>query len=437
MILSLGVPSGPAADATAPIVLNDDGAWSWFEDERAIVAGDQVIVGSVARGRIDPARRGNVEVASYNVRSGRTIRAVLHERLEADDHDSPALWERPDGRILAVYAKHGPENRIYYRLTTQPRDIRAWNAEQVFVPSEQSRVTYSNLHWLGGEREGRGRLYNFFRGHDASFKPSWMFSDDRGETWRAGGLLIDFPHRARHRPYVKYASNGRDTVHFFFTEGHPRNYDNSVYHASYRAGRFQRSDGGDIKALADGPLTPAEATRIFQGDADNVAWTHDLALDQSGRPRAVYSVQKDSAGLPPGQGGRDHRYRYAAWTGQAWSDREIAFAGRRLYAGEDDYTGGICLDPHAPGVVYISTSAHPISGEPLAGGHYGIFRGTAPKDGGAWTWQAVTSDSQHDHLRPIMPQGRIEDRTVLIWLRGRYRSYTDYDLEVVLRLEPR
>jgi hypothetical protein len=44
--------------------------------------------------------------------------------------------------------------------------------------------------------------------------------------------------------------------------------------------------------------------------------------------------------------------------------------------------------------------------------------------------QAVTRDSSADNLRPIVP--RTEDRAeLLLWLRGSYRSYTDYGQEVV------
>ena len=49
----------PAA-AGGPIVLNDDGGWCWFQDERALVVGDTLLVGSVASGRDDPERRGKM-----------------------------------------------------------------------------------------------------------------------------------------------------------------------------------------------------------------------------------------------------------------------------------------------------------------------------------------------------------------------------------------
>lgn len=104
------------------------------------------------------------------------------------------------------------------------------------MPSGSSRVTYANLHWIAGRRAARTMISS--AGLDNTFKPSWMASDDWGNSWRAGGLLIDFESAAfRHRPYVKYASDGRGTIHFAFTEGHPRDFDNSIYHANLANGK--------------------------------------------------------------------------------------------------------------------------------------------------------------------------------------------------------
>ena len=38
------------------------------------------------------------------------------------------------------------------------------------------------------------------------------------------------------RPYLRFATNGRDAIHFITTEDHPRNYDNSIYHGSIKGG---------------------------------------------------------------------------------------------------------------------------------------------------------------------------------------------------------
>jgi hypothetical protein len=424
------------APAAAPVVLNDDGGWCWFQDERAVVVGDRLVLGSVASGRTDPSRRGAVEATGVDLRGGAGTRFRLSSTPVAkpggyDDHDAPAFAVRGDGRLLAVWAGHGFDDRILSRVSTRPGDPSAWGDESAFSPSAASRVTYSNLCRLSAEH---GRIYDFFRGKDDRFKPSVAWSDDEGRTWAAGGVVVDVPAAFRHRPYVKYASNDRDTVHLVYTEGHPRDFDNSLYHVLYRDGGLRRSDGTLIRSLAEGLREPAEGTRIFQGDPANVAWAADVALDHDGRPYAAYSVQKDSGGLAPGRGGTDHRYRLARWTGAVWQDGEIAHAGSRLYAGEDDYTGGIALVPGDPGTVIVSTNADPATGAPLVSAadgkrHWEIFRGTSP-DGRAWSWKALTRDSTVDNIRPVVPaaDGR---PPIVLWARGAYRSYTDYDLEIV------
>lgn len=415
------------------VVLNDDAGWCWFEDERVVVCNEKLIVGTVANGSFDKDRRGDIDVASYDLASQKVLRSTLHKNLQADDHDSPAFLIRPDGRILAMYCEHGVESKIYYRISTRPGDATEWQEEKIFVPSESSRVTYSNLHFLRKENGGKGRIYDLFRGLNGSFKPSWMISDDLGETWKTGGLLVDFQAAMKHRPYVKYASNGKDTIHFLFTEGHPRNFDNSIYHAFYRDGWICDSGGKKIKKLEDGPIAPSQATRIFSGDPNNVGWTQDMHLDRRGNPRVVFSVQKDSAGLPSGIAGQDHRYHFARWDGKRWQDAEIAYAGSRLYAGEDDYTGGICLHPDDENTVFISTNVDPVSGVKLSSGHHEIFQGSTRDGGKTWNWRPITENSTLDNLRPIVPHWA-KGKTALLWLRGTFSKYTEYNLQAVLKI---
>jgi hypothetical protein len=429
-----------ASEPKKVIVLNDDGAWCWFQDERVVIDSGILLVGSVANGTHDAARKGDIDVVTYDLTTGKIERHVLFDQLEADDHDAPALWIRPDGRLLAVFAKHGPENRFYYRLT-RSADPTDWGDVQTFSPSPSSRVTYSNLHFLSAENEGRGRLYNFYRGLDASFKPSYAFSDDEGKTWSSGNVVIDVPLKFRHRPYVKYASDGRGMIHLLFTDGHPRNFDNSVYHVGYHDGMLRTSDRAPIRELTKGLRDPNEGTRIFRGDADNVGWVSDTHLSEDGHPYVVFSVQKNAAGLKSGaaSAGQDHRYHYAWWDGRKWHDHEIAYGGTRLYAGEDDYTGNICLHPDHLDTVYISTDADPASGKPLISSadhrrHYEIFRGKTADGGTTWRWQPVTHNSTVDNLRPLVPKWNC-DKTALLWFRGTYQTYRNYQTEIVVLIE--
>ncbi|MEZ5367031.1 MAG: BNR-4 repeat-containing protein [Bryobacterales bacterium] len=432
-------PQTPPAEAAAPFVVADDAGWCWFEDERALVSGDTLIVGSVASGRRDPARKGDIQVTVYDLSSGAAQTIELHDQLQLDDHDSPALIERPDGRFLAVYAQHGNENHFYYRVS-EPNQPAQWGPERQYVPSEPTRLTYQNLYLLRDENQPKGRLYDFFRGLHNSYKPSYVYSDDWGETWQTGAVVIHVPTEYRHRPYVKYASDGQASVHLFYTEGHPRNYDNSVYHVVYSKGELHGSDGTAIAKLDQGLERPEQGTLVFAGDPNNVAWVSDLQLDPQGRPVGVFSVQKDSAELPDGVAGEDLRYHYARWDGEHWVEHELAYAGGKLYPGEDDYTGNIALDPAKLDTVYFSSDADPATGAPLISAadgkrHYEIFRGHTEDGGASWNFTPVTRDSTLDNIRPLLPSAPA-GRRVLLWLRGEYRAYTDFDLQAMaLRLD--
>lgn len=406
--------------------INDDGGWCWFQDERALFLDHQLIVGSVAAGSHDRSRRGNLEVSALDLDTGRVVRSVLHAHLQRDDHAAPALLARPDGRILAVYSKHGADLEIRYRITSRPGDITEWEEERSYrILPTATGVTYSNVYRLAGEG---GRIYDFYRG--PGFDPNVLVSDDEGRSWQDAGRLLAGPGR----PYLRYASNHRDAVHFVCTEQHPRDFDNSLYHGVLRQGVIYNSFGEEAGRLGSRPAVFEGLTRIFKGDADNVAWPADVGLDEQGKLSVVYSVQKDGASKPPGQGGLDLRYRYAWFDGTQWRDHQVAFAGSRLYAGEDDYSGLICLLPRSLDTVYFSANVDPATGEPLLSKtdgqrHYELFKGVTADRGETWTITALTQNSTQDQLRPKAIGGG-PSGSALIWLRGKMTTFTDYDLDL-------
>jgi hypothetical protein len=428
-----GATSADFPFAATPVVLTNDAGYCWFEDPRALFVGQSLVVGSVASGWQDASKRGDIESVVHDFASSKTTVTELHDRFELDDHDSPAYVVRPDGKLLAMYAKHGSENHSYYRVSSGA-SLTMWDAERTFTPSSSTRLTYSNLFLLKSENN---RIYDFYRGLDNSYKPSFAYSEDGGDTWRSGNVVINVPSTQKHRPYVRYASNGKDTIHLLYTEAHPRDYDNSLYHVFYRSGSLHQSSGAELHLLSQGLTQPNEGTRIFQGSADQVAWGMDLTLDADERPVAAYSVQVGSAGLPTGQGGDDIRYRYARWDGSSWKDFPLAYGGSKLYSGEDDYSGLASIDPTDANVVYLSTNADPVSGKPLISTgdnkrHYELFRAVTADGGQSWKFTPITKDSTVDNLRPVVPSPGADGRRALLWLRGVYRSYTNYQQELVM-----
>ena len=421
-----GYPANYVAGAL--VRLNDNGGWSWFMDPRVIVDEGKLIVGSVrsvgpeATTRDDP-RWGNVEIEVYDIATGKVDTTVLHPHFQQDDHNGPAFLVRPDGRILAIYTKHAVERKVYWRIS-EPHNPLAWGPTSILeTPGRDVTYAGDNDTYSNPFRLPNGRTYNFFRGvnHD----PNYMYSDDDGTTWKYGGRWLY--GRTGYSPYLKYASDGKGTVHFVTTEDHPRNFDNSLYHGYLRDGTLYHSDGrgvGPLNTGTEAKIATWDFTKVFQGTPDNVAWMVDIRLDKDDRPYVLFSTQVDGRGLPRGQGGMDLRYHYARWDGRAWYEHEIAYAGTRLYPSEDDYSGLGALDPNNPDVLYISTDADPATGKPLVSAadqrrHYELFRGVREGKSDRWTWTPITRNSTVDNLRPIIPKWN-DRRTALVWMRGKY-----------------
>ncbi len=420
------------------ITINDNGGWSWFSDERAIVdtsvgAAGKIILSSAANaaGSEGATRNGDIDVMSLDVATSTTTRFTLHAALQADDHDSAALWRRPDGRYLAMYSQHGGDNFSRYRISTNPGDISSWGAEQTI--NNTAGTTYSNLLYLSAENGGNGVLYDFTRTSDID--PHVNISMDQGTTWTAvAGQLLNWPLPTGDpkytgvdgsRPYLKYTTNGVDEIDFITSTDHPRAYDNSIYHGVVKGGKVYDSFGNvvDNNLFDLVAKKPTDYSTVFNTDTSplSYAWTTDLQLDPQGHPYAAMTARN-------GSDSTDHRFLYGRFDGTQWSVHEVAKAGGYLYASENDYTGLMALDPSNANRIFISTPIDPRTQVSMP--HYEIFQGLTSDGGATWAWQPITFNSTEDNIRPIVPKWDA-NHTALLWMRGTYSSYTSYDLDIV------
>ncbi len=415
-----------AAAQTGPYSVRhlvDDGCWTWFNDERALVDGNSLIIGS-----IDSAGVSRVDVVTLRNTEGTvTVQPYPLSRWKSkDDHNNPALLKLSNGQLLAAYAKHHLEPICYWRLARMHQSTVGlqldWGPErQMTVPA---KATYNNLFQLTEEND---RIYNFIR--CVGFNPNVMVSDDQGQSWSDPLVLIKSGGDGT-RPYVKYFSNGKDRIDFLYTDGHPRQEPtNNVYHLFYQDGAFRRSDGSVIKTweqLSSSPLVPRDGTVVYDGSRAGRGWVWDFEYDLTGQPVAAYINSFDH------EVGNDLRYRYGRWfdADQAWSERQIAYAGTHLYVPENHYAGGIAIDPENIDQIYISADVNPVNGKPLTSGHYQIFQGVTSDQGQTWGWTQLTFDSEVDNIRPIVPRNHGCTHCV-IWLQGEYRTYTDYQTRIV------
>ena len=436
-VLSVGEPPLPATVFPLAVLTNTaavpNGAWSWFEDERCIVdanapGGPRLLVSSVSSAADGDDESGDIDVTWLNMLDESTGHFELKNRFQRDDHDSAALWVRPDGRYLAVFAGHTSDPYTRWRISTNPHDPSAWETEQTFYHS--NNTTYSNVHFLPGDNGGAGRLYNFSR--ILNWDPSVMTSDDHGSTWSGTGKLITMGGGSD-RPYVRYFSNG-DRIHFITTEEHPRDYDNSVYHGYVKDGVSYDSDGNVIDSDifdSSGPLptafTPVFLTgTVFGATTMRRAWTIDVAIDGDD-PVVLFIARARGSTV-------DHRFFYGRYSaGSGWTVYEIAHAGGYLYAAEDDYTGLASIDPDDPNVIVLSSDIDPRDGSATA--RYELYRGRTSDGGATWTWIPLTENSTEDNLRPLVPSFTDGFERVMVWMRGTYTTYTSWDTQAVVMRE--
>src|SRR5690606_20591678 len=112
-----------------------------------------------------------------------------------------------------------------------------------------------------------------------------------GRTWETGRILV-LPERTyrNRRPYMKVHANGRDAIHFAFTDGHPNaEPTNSIYYMKYRDGALLRANGERIATLSDGPVDPAKTDLVYNGnEPSGKAWIWDIAETAQGQPVIVF-----------------------------------------------------------------------------------------------------------------------------------------------------
>ncbi len=421
----------------APIKFSDNGAWSWFQDERAVVdpAAGRLIVGSTANrlGTGGLSKDGDVDVTFVDIATRRPTRSfTLRDHLvttstqSGDDHNTSALLVRPDGAYLAMYAGHNNDYYSRYRIYKNG----LWSPERVFDWSTETPggsdfpVTYSNLFYLSAER----RVYNIARSADRS--PNFMVSNDLGETWRYGGQLTEAKTRVGYVDgYFKYTDNGVDRIDFIATEHHPRDFNTSIYHGFIKGGKSHATDGRVVDGSIFDRRAPSvdQFTRVFRagtvvrGQPMTHTWTTDVQTYRDGTITALFKARA-------GDSLEDQRIFYARNDGHGWKWQYIAKAGPSLCPSEQDYTGLGALDPTDPKRVYISTPIDPRDGEST--GVHEIYSGKLKA--GRWHWRVITQGSSVDNLRPIMPESNARNR-VLLWMRGTYNCASSYDVDIVGR----
>lgn len=393
-------------------LLTEDGAWCWFSDPRAIYHHGEKQ--KFYFGFINS--QGDVCVGSQDLRSEATRTFVLHDTLEIDDHNVPSFLILPSGKLLAFYNEHN--GNVYVRKSVRSEDISAWEETQIIASeTEKYNYCYTNPVRLAEES---GRIYIVGRkvGPTRSFEQWWQYmkySDDDGKTWSDDIVLLDNGGR-KNPPYLKITSDNESRIDFLFTDGHPKiGSDVSVFHMYYEAGIFHQTNGDTIAGMDQLPIAIASVDKVYDASKSNVrGWIWDIAMQQ-GNPVITY------ARFPTED---DHIYQYAYWDGVQWVDEEVVNSGSWMASlrqgdvvKEAHYSGGIVLDHQDPTHIYLSREFE---------GKFEIEHRKLLQDG-QWSTSMITEHSAVNNVRPYVVKNVPGQQSILLWMTGIYRHYTEYE----------
>ncbi len=404
------------------IQFSSNGAWCWYQDERAVIdkVNNIIIIGS------NRTSNGHDYVDIYDIPTGR-IRNDDLGYIGSDDHDTPGLLIRPDGKYLAMFAKHNSDKITQYRIF----DGGTWSADKTFDWNTQPggadfNTTYSNVYYLSAE----DRTYDISRGNGHGGQ-NFIISIDQGDTWSYGGFLTTNGNVGYVNGYFKYCSNGIDRIDFVCTEYHPRDYNTSIYHGYIKNNQTFKSDGTlvDDNIFDKNPSTPQDYTPVFQADTElngmtmKHCWNTDVQRYSDGTIATIVTARTNNDSNNP-----THAFIYCRYDGTTWKSTYLGNAGLKLYSSEQDYTGLAAMHPNTPDIIYISTTYDPRDNSFLT--KHEIFKGVTRDSGTTWGWTPITQNSTVDNLRPIVPEWE-NYKTALIWFRGNYYSAQNISAEIV------
>jgi hypothetical protein len=459
-----GTPPAPYAIDLPPNVVagnliqfNENGAWCWYQDERAVVdtLAQRIILGSVASGSGTGGgpRDRTVDGVIFDLADRRPQRSDLAPQGTypyADDHDAPAFVLWPNGRVTAQYAGHN--NDFLSRFRTLDGDT--WSPETSFdwtsvgaVSGEQT--SYSNPHYLPNE----GRAYSFVRCIE-NRSPHFLVTSNMGATWNYGGQLVEPDGVVGYNSgYFRYSDNGADRIDFICTEGHPRDLHTSIYHGYISNGMSFQSDGTVVDTNLFDQLCPVsrDFTLVFSngtvmpdGMTNYRCWNSDVQRYADGTVQAIIHARiNNDTGGNDSSINPNHSFFFCRYDGTNWATTYLCQAGTKMYSSEADYVGLGALSPNDPKTIFISTRFDPravtpgvIDTNPPFATVREIWKGVTTNRGMSFMWTMVTSNSVHDNFRPIVPAWNADD-VALLWFRGTYSTAQSFDSAIVGLVERR
>ena len=241
-----------------------DGGWSWFGDPRAVYFSGRhrrTYVGWVSR-------EGNLMVASFDHRSRHIERFVLRYGLSVDDHNSPGLLMRENGRLTVFYMGPG-RGHMYYRRSSTRKTSRA-GAPSVRCPRTRPATSGTRIPTrCTSAREAhvpvlaRGAVV---AGVLAPRRDQQLDARAHAPAHPRPAAVLQVPQRRR----AKHPHR----LH----RGKPRQLRQQRLLPALSSDAFYRADGTRVAGIRSLPLAPREGDRVYDSRPSGVrAWVWDVA----------------------------------------------------------------------------------------------------------------------------------------------------------------
>lgn len=401
--------------------VDPEGAWCWFADPRAIsYKNEEGTIDITLIGYIDV--HGNIKATQVNNVTNKVDEVLIRTNLQPDDHNNPTFIVLPDERIVVFYSRHTDEKCFWYRVTREKGDITTFGDEKCLVT--EAKTTYPSPFLLSDDPD---HIYLCWRGiewHPTMAQLS--LPDENGNikfTWGPNQVIRSSAQSSGCRPYAKYTSNGKDTIHITYTATHPDNIDpNSVYYSAIKFNDFTEGNVKvEIQGIKGNTLTTTLPFKVNNYETDTSfvvddryvskrGWVWQIALAKDGYPViAMVRINSDKT---------SHDYYYVKWDGTKWVKTFLTNGGGKFHPSNTErcYSGGMSIDVNNPNVIYCSK---PVAG--AFGNIYEIVKYTLSDDGTeVISEEQITKNSMKNNVRPWVIPDSVGKDLRLLWMHGDY-----------------
>lgn len=400
------------------------------------------IFGSVRplRSSIGP-KRAEVFVGAIDRRTGTLFsEVVLAADVSEDDHNVPGLlFSGPDTLLCGHTGHHDSRFVTLSRVAVSEGGLRFLGSRRLEFPDP---CTYVYLLDFGEKVLLLTRSIRF------NWTGMWLDQDGAPLSapfvflpWAVDSLDPSYSGRDGNRPYL-VVRKGRDGSHVFAaTNDHPRAYRNGVFAGRIRGNQIENLSGEVQHILgSEESWSPFEQlSEIMPSGQKFVPWIHDVA---EGKDNDVYfAVSGRKKSRRDFRHGRDrirsgYSYEIMRFANHGVSRVKTIRAGASLYSREEDYSGGIALNPLDPQHVVFSAQG---------------FAGKKPPPHDArWQVWETRLDSEPENsrlvsrgakelsnIRPVFSVASPTGHHSLFYLQGTYPRYQSVQTEVAqLHYEP-